>query len=60
MVAVFTCSFFYHFDDCNPNEVDEIETIFIAKSLHHVLITIEYRAYLGAICDIFDGYTRLY
>ncbi len=31
MVAVFACRYFLPYDDCNPNEVDKIKTIIIAK-----------------------------
>ncbi len=59
MVAIFTCRYFLPYDDCNPNEVDEIKII-IAKRLHHSLKTKEYRAYLEVICLNFDGYSRSY
>ncbi len=59
MVAIFTCRYFLPYDDCNPNEVDEIKII-IAKRLHHALKTKEYRAYLEVICLNFDGYSRSY
>ena len=60
MVAIFTCRYFFPYDDCNPGEVDEIETIIQAKSLYHVLKIEEYRAYFEIICLIFDSYARSY
>ena len=36
MIAVFTCRYFLPYDDCNPGEVDEIETIIQTKSLLNV------------------------
>lgn len=43
MVAIFTCRYFLPYDDCSPNEVDEIKII-IAKRLHYALKIEEYRA----------------
>lgn len=48
---------FLPYGDCNPDKVDEIKTIIIAKSLLKVLKIEKYRSYLEAICLIFDGYT---
>lgn len=60
MVDVFTCRYFLlPYWNYNSGEMDEIKII-IAKRLHHVLKTKEYKAYLEVICLIFDGYTRLY
>ena len=60
MIVVFSCRYFFlpHWN-CNSGKVDVIKII-IAKRLHHVLKTKEYKAYLEVICLIFDGYTRLY
>lgn len=33
--SLFSLAFFLPYDDCNPNEVDKIKTIIIAKSLYH-------------------------
>lgn len=43
MVAVFTCRYFFSYDDYNPGEMDEIKII-IAKRLHYALKIEEYRA----------------
>lgn len=51
---------FLPYGDCNPDEVDEIKTIIITKCLYYALKIEEYRAYLEAICLIFNGYARSY